>query len=98
MAREFGTWYDSFKDEVGTGIIKRQNPNYSGWKAPTWFMEQQIERYLDKEKELGEKLEYVFIVTNESGAIVDPTKYRLWIRGFRSYESFCEDFPPINFP
>jgi hypothetical protein len=54
-----------------------------------------------------ERYEYmVFVVTKDKKPdgdytkekIVDPTKHRLWIRGFKNPQSFAEDFPPIQWP
>lgn len=94
----FGRWYDDFKDMVGHGLISKRNRDYAGWTVPAWWFQLQAGRYAAKGNEMGKIPEFIFIVTDEEGKIVDPTKYKLWIRGFRSYESFCEDIPPVQFP
>ncbi len=93
-----GKWYDGFKADVKSGTIQRQNPDFTGWMVPAWWVQLQAGRYAEQAARSGRSLDFVIIVTDEKGTIVDPEKYRLYIRGFRSYESFCEDFPPINYP
>ncbi len=97
--QNFGRWYDDFRDMVAHGMIPRHNEEKTGWSIPAWWFQLQAGRYAAKGQEKGgNPPEFVIIVTDENGKIIDPVKCRLWIRGFRSYESFCEDFPPIKFP
>jgi hypothetical protein len=98
VEEKFGRWYDDFKGMIERGVIKKRNEEYAGWSIPAWWFQLQCGRYAAKGQETGKIPEFVVIVTDEEGQIVDPTTYRVWIRGFRSHESFCEDFPPIQFP
>ncbi len=91
-------WYDDFKADVGSGDIQRQNPRFTGWEVKAWWVQMQVGRYAEQAALRGEPVNFVVIVTDERGMIVDPETYSLYIRGFRSYESFCEDFPPVQFP
>lgn len=95
----FGKWYDDFRDMVAHGMISRQNQDKNAWSIPAWWFQLQAGRYAAKGPERGGlPPEFVIMVTDENGKLVDTSKYKLWIRGFRSYESVANDFPPISWP
>lgn len=105
-------WQDEFKKDIHL-MDKDSEDNYTGWKVDVDWLEEQVKRYKEMEaaatteEEKKEFSYFVFVVTknkknwgdHKNEKIVDPKKKcRLWIRGFRSYESFCEEFPPIQWP
>jgi len=105
-------WQDKFKDDTKV-MQKDSKEGYTGWAVDVEWLGEQVERYREmkgkaKNEEDKKKYSYfVFVVTRDKHdwgehkkeKIVDTEKKcRLWIRGFRSYESFCEDFPPIQWP
>ncbi len=95
----FGRWYDDFRDMVERGMIPRHNKERNAWGIPAWWFQLQAGRYAAKGLERGgTPPEFVIMVTDEDGKLIDTSKHRLWIRGFRSYESVCEDFPPVSWP
>lgn len=95
----FGKWFDDFRDMVSHGIIARRSKDYNAWSIPAWWFQLQAGRYAAKGPERGGiPPEFVIMVTDEEGNLIDTSKYKLWIRGYRSYESVCEDFPPISWP
>jgi len=95
---DFGKWFDDFRVMVKDGMIPSHNERKNAWSIPAWWFQLQAGRYAAKGHELGTTPEFVIIVTDADGKIVDTSTHRLWIRGFRSYESFCEDIPPVQFP
>ena len=97
--QDFGKWYDDFKDMVSHGIIKCQNPDNNAWRIPLWWIQLQAGRHAVKGAEKGSgPPEFVIMVMDQDGKLVDTKGCSLYIRGFRSYESVCEDFPPIKWP
>ena len=95
----FGKWYDDFKDMVQDGIIKCHNTDFNAWSIPLWWIQLQAGRHAVKGQEKGGVTpDFIIMVTDEDGKLIDTEKYHLYIRGFRSYESVCEDFPPIKWP
>jgi hypothetical protein len=98
VEKDFGKWYDDFKDMVASGMISRRNKEKNAWSIPAWWFQLQAGRYAAKGEELGKIPHFVIMVTDADGKLIDTSEHRLWIRGFRSYESTCEDFPPIQWP
>ena len=95
----FGKWFDDFRDMVAHGMIPSHNKEKNAWSIPAWWFQLQAGKYAAKGHGRPEgPPEFVIMVTDEDGKLVDTSKHRLWIRGFRSYESVCEDFPPIQWP
>ena len=95
----FGKWYDDFRDMVSNGIIKCRNADNNAWSIPIWWVQLQAGRHAVKGAERGGgPPELVVMGMDEGGRLLDPAKCSLYIRGFRSYESVCEDFPPMSWP
>jgi hypothetical protein len=97
--KNVGKWFDDFKDMVQNRMVGRQNDLFNAWAIPAWWFQLQAGRHAAKGAEKsGDQPMFIIMVTDENGKLVDTEKYRLWIRGFRSRESVCEDFPPIQWP
>ena len=83
---KFGKWYDDFKDMVGHGMISKHNKEKNAWSIPAWWFQLQAGRYAAKGPERGGvPPEFIIMVTDEDGKLIDTSKHRLWIRGFRSW-------------
>lgn len=97
--QNFGKWYDDFRDMVFHSVIKCHNNDSNAWSIPVWWFQLQAGRHAARGQGVsGQAPEFVIMVMDEDGKLLDTSKCSLYIRGFRSYESVCEDFPPISWP
>ena len=84
-----GYWYDQFV-AYASNRDNWESKTYAGWGLSVEWVKKQAKKY-DADK-------VTIIVTDKRGRIIDPEEYRLWIRGYRSTESFMEDIPPTAYP
>jgi hypothetical protein len=86
-----GYWYDGFTQYAADK--NNWKGNSAGWGLPIDCFKNQANDYKKNNANT-----VVIVVTDQSGKLIDPTQYRLWIRGFRNPESFLEDIPPVVYP
>ena len=98
-------WYPRFRDTVLSGEIKAQNPDSDSlaFGVTTKWMEYQV----TESKRHGNVWMYIIVKEKDTekrkGKILDPADYELYIAGYNINDiedkiSYCEDFPPIQWP